>query len=245
MNPIGGVVLKKKTLLFVLLFALSTLLFSSCKPIEENREIRAMTEDYLDTVIHGERADIESKVTVNTNVSSVQFHMRGVSEYELKQVEARVEFSGTSLAKVTYLMTAGDRTFTVKVSVYGGVDRLHDVEIIETTWAKETAAEKLVLNIFLRIYTLLIAAFTIWMIVDCVRRDIKYKLLWITVIVLSVAFETLYGNGLSKVMLKFGIHLTMSGVTLDMMEGTVRTFVAIPVGAIIYYALRRRFTKPQ
>ena len=233
--------MKKKALLFVLLFAMSALLFSSCKFIEENREIRAMTEEYLDTVIHGERADIESKVTVNTNISSVQFHMKGVSEYELKQVE----FSGTSLAKATYLMTAGDRTFTVKVSVYGGVGRLHDVEIIETTWAKNEAAEKQVTNILLRIYTLLIAAFTVWMIVDCVRREIKHKLLWILVIVLSVAFETLYGNGLSNVMFKFGIHLTMSGVTLDMVEGTVKTFVAIPVGAIIYYALRGRFTKPQ
>ena len=237
--------MKKKALLFVLLFAMSALLFSSCKSIEENREIRAMTEEYLDTVIHGERADIESKVTVNTNISSVQFHMKGVSEYELKQVEARVEFSGTSLAKATYLMTAGDRTFTVKVSVYGSVGRLHDVEIIETTWAKNEASEKQVTNILLRIYTLLIAAFTVWMIVDCVRREIKHKLLWILVIVLSVAFETLYGNGLSNVMFKFGIHLTMSGVTLDMVEGTVKTFVAIPVGAIIYYALRGRFTKPQ
>ena len=122
---------------------------------------------------------------------------------------------------------------------------MHDVEIIETTWAKNEAAEKQVTNILLRIYTLLIAAFTVWMIVDCVRREIKHKLLWILVIVLSVAFETLYGNGLSNVMFKFGIHLTMSGVTLDMVEGTVKTFVAIPVGAIIYYALRGRFTKPQ
>ena len=233
----------KKFIILALTLMLAALLLPACKPIEENAEIRTLTEAYLAKATTGDEEGTSSLVTTQQNVSQALFLMQSVGEFELHQVEARIEIAENAFARATYLMTAGDRTFTVKASYYGGNERLHDVEIIETTWAKNHAAEKQVLNIILRIYSLLSFAFLIWMIVDCARRELKHKILWFVLIVLGIAFSSIYGGETAKATIHFGIQLRMSGISLDMIEGTAQTFVSVPVGAIIYFAIRKRFTK--
>ncbi len=99
-----------------------------------------------------------------------------------------------------------------------------------------------VLNIVLGVYSLLTLGFCIWMIVDCVRRRIRKKALWIIAILLGVSFTVLTGmTGISFAFM-IGLLLQRSGAAINFAYLAISTKVIIPVGAIVYFCLRKRLT---
>ena len=88
---------------------------------------------------------------------------------------------------------------------------------------------------------LLMYAFVIWMLVDCIRRKLKRKVLWVLLVFLGVAFTVTVGN---QIGFKFMIGLMFQNSTVDADPyiKAVVTKLVVPVGAIVYFFLRKKYT---
>ncbi len=98
-----------------------------------------------------------------------------------------------------------------------------------------------ILNIVLGVYSLLVLAFCVWMIVDCARRRVRKKALWILLIIAGVSLSLRVGE-YGNVSFMVGLFLQSSQAWVDFGYLAVGTKLILPVGAVIYFCLRRRIT---
>ena len=84
-------------------------------------------------------------------------------------------------------------------------------------------------------------AFTIWMFVDCLRCKMKYKFVWAILTVFGIALNLTVGETFSF-SFHIGLFVQMSTVQVDPGLVAVVTKLVIPVGAILYLCLRKKFT---
>ncbi len=100
------------------------------------------------------------------------------------------------------------------------------------------------LSLILGIYSLLVLAFTVWMIVDCVRRRMLKKPLWIIVILLCFSLTVLTGGKTLDLSFMVGLCVQASRATINYDYPAIATRILLPVGAILYFFLRKRLTLP-
>ncbi len=98
-----------------------------------------------------------------------------------------------------------------------------------------------VLDPVLAVYSLLVLAFCVWMIVDCARRRVRKKALWILLIIAGVSLSLRVGE-YGNVSFMVGLFLQSSQAWVDFGYLAVGTKLILPVGAVIYFCLRRRIT---
>ncbi len=96
-------------------------------------------------------------------------------------------------------------------------------------------------KVVLGVYSLLTLAFSVWMIVDCIRRSVRKKALWILLIIAGVALTLRVGEH-NKVSVMIGLFFQTSSAWVDFGYLAVGAKVILPVGAIIYFFLRKRIT---
>ncbi len=151
--------------------------------------------------------------------------------------------NGVTTTQYTYQVDY-DNGSTVMLSLYArknvtGYAALgfHDA----TDFLAETKSTVTIGSIVLLILSLLSIAFCIWMIVDCARRRIKGKALWIILILLAFSLLVTTGekSGLS---FSLGIFIQLSSVQANIGTLSLATKVVIPLGAIVYFFLRKRLT---
>lgn len=85
-------------------------------------------------------------------------------------------------------------------------------------------------------------AFVVWMLIDCARRKMKRKWLWIPLILLAgvILNFTIRDGGLTF-RFNAGLYLTMTSLS-TFVAGGFRVSLFIPVGAIVYFLRRRKMT---
>lgn len=84
--------------------------------------------------------------------------------------------------------------------------------------------------------------FVIWMLVDCARRKMKRKWLWMPLILLGTLILTLtMGQSGLKFGFRVGLFLGMSNLT-TFVRGGFQLMVYIPLGAIVYFFKRKELT---
>jgi hypothetical protein len=120
-----------------------------------------------------------------------------------------------------------------------GIAGIHFSDI--TDFLNQTNAFIPTVRIILWVVFGLILAFTVWMFVDCLRRKMKYKVLWAIIILLSIALTFTVGEA-SSFSFHVGLFLQPSSIEADPGIPAVITKIVIPVGAILYLCLRKRFT---
>ncbi len=126
-------------------------------------------------------------------------------------------------------------TFKEGESIYG----MHYMDI--TDFYPDAAKNARMLNTALSIYSLFVFAFSIWMIVDCARRHVRKKALWILLIIagISLTFRVGEHNSFSFMV---GLFLQRSNAWVDFGYLAVGTKIILPVGTVIYFFLRKRIT---
>ena len=97
------------------------------------------------------------------------------------------------------------------------------------------------IRIVLWVFSGLAIAFTVWMLVDCLRRKMKYKVLWAIIIFFGIAFTVTVGET-SNLSFNMGLFFQTSSIDADPALVSVVTKLVIPVGAILYLCLRKKFT---
>ncbi len=113
-----------------------------------------------------------------------------------------------------------------------------------TDFISKTGKAVPVVSVVLTVYSILTLAFTVWMIVDCARRRIKYKALWIIINIAALSLTLTIGEQ-ATISFLVGLFLQFSSISESLAALSVTVKLIIPVGSIVYFCLRKRLTKPQ
>ena len=100
----------------------------------------------------------------------------------------------------------------------------------------------IIIRVLLILWFIASVALGVWMTVDCVKRPIRFKVLWIILIWISVILQV------SMVGTSFRFNFSFTLIpTWGVIQSTVSTFllrVPVPVGSLIYLAVRKKI-KPK
>ena len=238
----------KSPKLFLSVLLLISVLFTlcACTAVEQNEYAEQMTESILDGIVAKDydttRAifkDIASDEAFEEFFDTASRAFDGTKSYELKQVGWHTRFkNGVSTYSVTFEMeTDTEERYLIETHFLESDHSLYYFNISPSSFVKTEVL--ILLQIVFVVISLASCAFCIWMIVDCAKRKIGKKPLWIIIILLSISLTFIFGHEAGS---KFAVSLIfpMSTITTDGLSAAVK--LTIPVGAIIYCILRKQLT---
>lgn len=239
---------------FILLFA-ALLLFSSCSNIpKENETARELTKQFLDAVI-ANNPDAAYAVMVKEleleNFSQVFPQIvtlfDGAKSYTIKQTGWHTTLNrGIRTTTMTYsVKTDHEKVLIFKSTFVEGYEGLYHINLTDTEWVATTGKEMLPLNIALISFSLVAMAFSVWMLIDCIKRKVSKKPLWIILILFGIKLTLTMTPQNFKLNWAVGLFLKLSGVNADIYKNALTISCLIPVGAIIYFFIRKRITKKE
>lgn len=251
----------KRTLSTLLVSLLIVALLSGCANIQikDSPEIRSNVDAFLAAVLD-QNADAAYKAICSdvdrgefsSAFSRIQEILADVESYELTPIHFNYSSrNGIATTQLTYRMETNSGAFVVVASAMNtkeGLLSFHVTPEEQTTLVYTgtpghmegaTAVQWIVL-----VLGFLVWGFVIWVFVDCCRRKIRMKPLWLLLIVFGAVLVTLTISG-SAVNFQFnaGIYLTVSSL-LRYGDGTHQLRLVIPLGAILYLSMRRKLEKP-
>ncbi len=235
-------------LITVLLFAL---LLSSCgKEQPRSQSLDVLAESFLDHLL-ADRYD-EAYAILSDTVSEADFALLwndlraisvGATAYDLnwKSFEYHVSSDRPAYHQQTYILTFDHgRTLTLSVTNDEGTTSLSGLYFRDITGFRQ---DYTTVNIILGGLALLFMAFRAWMLVDCIRSRIPRKALWIILILLSVTMTVRLGDYL-HVGLGMAVVWEELSVLADPVAYALIIRLSVPLGAILYFFLRKRRKLP-
>ena len=176
--------------------------------------------------------------------ATVQTVADGAETYEMKQIGWNLNRSNGVTTRTTAYQAELDngRIVLLRVVTQDGIEGIAGIHFSDITeFIHTTDTYVPVLQAIVMVFSLLCMAFTIWMFVDCLRRKMKYKFVWAILTVFGIALNLTVGETFSF-SFKIGLFVEMSTVQVDPGLVAVVTKLVIPVGAILYLCLRKKFT---
>lgn len=235
---------------------------STVKQIMDDEEIRAYTESMIDALIaddfdaaYAVVDDICTKEEFSEPFTGMQEMLNEAEDYtlELTSIYKNSSFTnGETVSSTTasYEVVAGEQTFIVNVQTNSAYENLcaFNIAPFENTnyyytgtinsMKDATAVQWIMLALNMPIIGIAIFA-----LIDCCRRKIKNKALWIIFIILGFAA---IGATLSASSIKFNINIgwITSYSALIRYGGGMTVFrLMLPVGAIVYLSMRNKLIK--
>jgi hypothetical protein len=134
------------------------------------------------------------------------------------------------------------RIVLLRVVTQDGIEGIAGIHFSDITdFLASTEAFVPTVRIILWVVSALAVAFTVWMLVDCLRRKMKYKVVWAILIFFGLCFTFTVGET-SNFSFNVGLFFQTSSIEADPGLLAVVTKLVIPVGAILYLCLRKKFT---
>lgn len=176
---------------------------------------------------------------------AMQTVMAGAEAYEIEQIGWHVQRAKGLTTRTTAYQVYPDNGCIVLLRVVTrddiqGIAGIHFSDI--TDFIHETNAYIPTVQIILWVISGLCVAFTVWMLIDCARRKIKYKALWLILILFGVAITVTVGQS-SNFNFSIGLFSNLWSIDADPGLLAVVTKIVIPLGAILYLCLRKRLTQ--
>lgn len=252
--------MKKLKKLFSLVFALMLMLaLCSCGAVETERgnemkpKCEAMVEALLANDVDAAYAVFSKEIAKGNFEKSfpgIAKYIDGVETYELTQTGwyTGIE-NGVSYYKATYRMTTNKGNFTIEAMEVDGFEGLYGFHIVADaeydnytgTLTKMKGASPFQWGMI--IFSALCFGFVIWMLADCIKRKIKYKMLWIFLILCAAFVITLNFNNK-------GVNFNAGAMIMILSYSYLKVYAAgaavfkltLPVGAIAYLIFRNKFT---
>ncbi|MBQ1231950.1 MAG: hypothetical protein IIX86_00315 [Clostridia bacterium] len=239
----------KKTSWMILLFLTALLLFSSCnKLLPDLADKQEDMADLMDCVIAEDKdaamdfmelMPVQSQAQLDAFWNELLRIYDGAETYEIKFVSWNTTYSYTDQTQITdvvYQVKADTKATAEFRLVYNTNDFLYGINVTDIT-PKNTAVI-ITVRVLLIVYFLLTIAFCVWMMVDCIKRPIRLKVLWFILIWIAVLLQfSLVGTSLGFRFI-FGL-ITRCGI----IQATVSSFllrIPVPVGALIYFFVRKK-----
>ncbi len=174
---------------------------------------------------------------------SIQAAVEGATSYEMEQIGWRINTTNGLTDRTTAYQVYPDNGHTVLLRVVTrdhieGIAGIHFSDI--TDFLRETDAYVPTVDIILLVFSGLSIAFSIGMLVDCARRKMKYKALWMILIFFGIAVTITTGET-SNLSFELGLFWNRSTIAVDPGIVSVVTKLVVPLGAILYLCLGRRF----
>lgn len=241
--------IKRITLVLLCMLAVFTLV--SCTAERENGDNTRLGETFLNYALKDDYPN--AYALLRSTVSepdftkywdSIQQILGDSQTYTLKPIGWNVSVSNGLTTRISayrvYLENEKIAMFQVVTrDDIEGIAGMHFSDV--TAFLAQTDAVVPVFKIALLVVSLLVYAFVIWMLVDCIRRKLKRKVMWMFLIFVGVAFTVTIGK---QVGFKFMIGLISQNSTMDA-DPSILSIVAklvVPVGAIVYFFLRKKLT---
>lgn len=162
--------------------------------------------------------------------------------------------NGNTVRRYTYQLKSEGSVYRITVTDSGENTLLTGFQIREIKGASgeiisgnlATLGKASTMQLLLLAVWLLEVAFMVWMATDCIRRkDLKHKWLWLLLLwFVTVEPSVSVGNGSFVTNYRLAIHLIPSLTSLlKYASGTVRFQLMVPMGAILYFLLRKKLTE--
>ncbi len=236
------------------LFALvlvAVICLSSCSGKLDIGMTDDLTEDLLDLLLTDDYAgayDMVDEVVTEDDFKPYWNAMRssaeGATSYEIEQIGWNININNGTKYYIAAFEAEFDNGNTVflRTTLVDGVDGIYGIYFNDITEFNATyGVFAQIANMALIVLSLLFIAFAIWMFVDCVKRKIKLKPLWLILIFVGTTFAITVGQQFA---LNFGIGivLMLSSAVADPSILSVTLKVIVPVGAVVYFFVRKRLT---
>ena len=176
--------------------------------------------------------------------ATVQTVADGAETYEMKQIGWNLNRSNGVTTRTTAYQAELDngRTVLLRVVTQDGIEGIAGIHFSDITdFLASTEAFVPTVRVILWVVSALAMAFTVWMLVDCLRRKMKYKVVWAILIFFGLCFTFTVGET-SNFSFNVGLFFQTSSIEADPGLLAVVTKLVIPVGAILYLCLRKKFT---
>ena len=243
----------KKTSLILLLCLCALVLFSACQGAKPDLDQKqADVAVLMDSVIANdqnaavalmEHVPIASQAQLDAFWNELLRIYDGASTYKIKFISWNTTYSFTdqsSLTTVVYQAKADTKACAEFTLTYDGEDLLRGINVTDVT--ERSSPVIIIVRVLLILGFAASLALCIWMTVDCVKRPIRFKVLWIILIWVSVILQvSMIGTSF-----RFNFSFTVSP-TWGSLQATVSSFllrIPVPVGALIYLAVRKKI-KPK
>ena len=250
-----------KTLLSILLVFCMAACMAGCGELElqDDPAIRSGTDAFLNALAAGDGDG--AYAALYSGIPRTEFDaafdgmyscIEGVTDYTLEPIHYNyTSQNGTVTIQMTYRMTAGDRNFIVTALKTEGLEGLSGIHMapeeqtaLHYTGTPGHMAGANALQWAVLALGLLTWAFVIWMVVDCSRRKIRLKALWLVLIILGAVILTLTVGSGFNLRFNIGLHLRLSSL-ICYGDGSTELSLVIPLGAIVYCIMRKKLTKPE
>ncbi|MBR2011418.1 MAG: hypothetical protein IKA06_06715 [Clostridia bacterium] len=239
----------KIALLF--LFAATAILLSSCKADMNIGNNTELGEYFITSVLDNDYD--AAYALVESTVTPADFHdywtmmrsvTKGATSYEMEQVGWNINTTNGITTRTTAYQVYFDNEKTVLLRIVtnddiAGIAGLHFSDI--TDFVTTTNAYVPTVNVILFIASLLSIAFSIWMFIDCLRRKIKYKVLWAILTFCGVGFTLTFGKT-GGLHFMAGLMFQINQIVADPGIMSVKINFIVPLGAILYFFLRKKTT---
>ena len=236
----------KKYLLILLAVLLMATSFVACNSQEENQKAREICEATLKAVMNNDKALMASTVGVaEVDVDDAIFNkyrdiVKDTKTYELKQVGWYYSKENSESETTSVFQATTDNQKIIGVTVVQKSDGRIGVSIGDDTEFVEDTKYVSVGVVVLLLLSLASIAFIIWMIVDASKRKLKKKAWWIILILVSVWVEILLGAQNFDTSFGVGIFFNASKISTNTAYRYVLMRIYLPVGALIYFFLRKK-----
>ena len=248
-NTTQAIIRRALPLILMTLVLLAALI--SCTPDMDVGNNTELADQFMDHVIADDYAAAYGMVKATVTDpdfraywTTVQTVADGAETYEMKQIGWNLNRSNGVTTRTTAYQAELDngRIVLLRVVTQDGIEGIAGIHFSDITeFIHTTDTYVPVLQAIVMVFSLLCMAFTIWMFVDCLRRKMKYKFVWAILTVFGIALNLTVGETFSF-SFNIGLFVQMSTVQVDPGLVAVVTKLVIPVGAILYLCLRKKFT---
>jgi len=242
---------KLTALLFIVLLLLPML--SGCSLREDSGNSRQLCEDFIDHVIandydaaYGMVSHVCSKDEFAPLWNNMRESFKDSSAYELKQTgwNKRLNNGITKTTVAFELVTDDEKICYVSIVTFDNIDGISGLHFLDSTEFKESTSFVTIINIVLTCIFIAGFVFTVWMFIDCIRRRVKRKVLWAIVILIGFGFSLTWGEDVFGFKLKLTLLSAMCNMVANLSSLSLTLNVALPIGAIVYFFMRKKLTLP-
>ena len=236
-------------LVLTALILLATL--TSCTPDMDVGNNTELADQFMDHVIADDYDAAYGMVKATVTDSDFRPYWKdirqtaeGAKTYELEQIGWQINtVNGVTDRTTAYqVYLDNERTVLLRVMTREGIEGIAGIHFSDITeFLASTEVFVPTVQIILWVFSGLCVVFTLWMLVDCLRRKMKYKVVWVLLILFSLCLSFTVGET-SNFSFNVGLFFQPSTITADPGLVAVVTKLVIPVGAILYLCLRKKFT---
>lgn len=172
---------------------------------------------------------------------AITAELADLGAYEMTAVGWNKKLTGgQDQTTVQYLVSGEGGKYYLFATVIEGVEGLAGFQIAEAEADAEPTEPDGLIHRVVMAFGILILVFVAWMVIDCARRPMKRKWLWMLLIILgAVVLSLSFRDGGVSFRYQLGLYLGLTSLTTYPAGGfMVRLFV--PVGAIVYFLKRKQ-----